>query len=216
VTAAESPKRLDPQSRQWLRELSAGAPGREAAVARLYQLLVRIARSEANRRWQRLGVLGPELDDLAHQAASDALLSILDRLSDFRGDSRFTTWAYKFVMFEVSAKLARHFWQQPVARLAEADWDRLPAAFGVDPQAHSQARALVGAVREAVENDLTSYQRQVFVAIVLAGMPLDALAVELGTNRNALYKVMFDARRKLRSSLVARGYLEPESSEAPS
>ena len=118
--------RLDPDSAGWLRMLAGTGPAREAALARLHEMLVQIARGEVGRRAPRLQLTGPELDDLAYQAAADALIGITGKLRRFRGESRFTTWAYKFVIFEVSAKIGRHFWRHPDVRLDAEDWDRLP------------------------------------------------------------------------------------------
>ena len=129
------------------------------------------------------------------------------KLGQFRGESRFTTWACKFVILEVSAKLGRHFWRHPAVPLDAEDWDRLPGRFGFDPAQEAEWRDLLAAVRRAVDDELTPRQRQVFVAIVLNDVPLDALALELASNRNAIYKMLFDARRKLRAALAANGYL---------
>jgi len=153
-------------------------------------------------------ISGPELDDLAYQAAADALVAILSKLGQFRGESRFTTWAYKFVIFEVSAKIGRHFWRQPAVPFDAEDWDRLPARFGVDPAHMAEWGALFAALRRAVDTELTSRQREIFVAIVLNEVPLDSLVIHLGSSRNAIYKMLFDARRKLRAALVANGYLD--------
>jgi len=171
-------------------------------------LLVRIAQGEAARRGPRLRITGPELDDLAYQAAADALVAIIGKLGQFRGESRFTTWAYKFVIFEVSAKIGRHFWRHPAVPMDAEDWDRLPAWFGVDPAHQAEWGDLFAALRRAVDTELTPRQREIFVAIVLNGVPLDTLALSLGSNRNAIYKVLFDARRKLRAALAANGYLD--------
>jgi RNA polymerase sigma-70 factor (ECF subfamily) len=206
-------RELDAESAEWLRDLGDAGPepkqrlAREQAVARLHELLLRIARSELSRRAGQHPITGPELDDLAHQAAADALLAITAKLERFRGESRFTTWAYKFVILEVSAKLGRHFWQRPTVALEAEDWDRLPERFGMGPAEHVQWQGLIDALCRAIEEELTGRQRQVFVAIVLNGVPLDALVVQLGSNRNAIYKTMFDARRKLRAALAANGYL---------
>ena len=200
--------RIDPESAEWVATLTAGGAEQEAALARLHELLVRIARSETRRRSRRLRVAGPEMDDLAHQAAADAFVAIIAKLGQFRGESRFTTWAYKFVIFEVSAKVGRHYWRQPVVAMAAEDWDKLPDRFGLEPARQAEWQDLAAAVRRAVEEELTERQRQVFVALVLNGVPLDALAAELGSTRNAIYKTMFDARRKLRAALAANGYLD--------
>src|SRR6478752_6464366 len=203
VTAAG----LDPESAWWLGVLAETGPRREAALARLHELLVRVARAEAARRGPRVRITGPELDDLACQAAADALIAITGKLGQFRGESRFTTWACKFAIFEVSAKIGRHFWRHPVVPLDAEDWDRLPARFGFDPAQEAEWRDLLAALRRAVDEELTARQRRIFVAIVLNGVPLDALVVELATNRNAIYKTLFDARRKLRAALAANGYI---------
>lgn len=205
-----SGRELDPDSAQWLSALRSTGPARELALAQLHTLLLRVARSELHRREGRHPVTGPELDDLAHQAADDALMAITAKLGQFRGESRFTTWAYKFVIFEVSAKIGRHFWRQPRVPMEAADWERLPDRFGLDPARESEWRDLARALRQAVEEELTEHQRRVFIAIAVNGVPLDALVAELGSSRNAIYKTMFDARRKLRACLVANGYL-PEN-----
>ena len=206
--------RLDADSAAWLRALAGTGPPRDAALARLHAMLVRIARREAARRGLQLPFSGPELDDLADQAAADALPAITAKLGQFRGDSRFTTWAYKFVIFEVSEKIGRHFWRHPAVSRDAEDWDRLPARIGVDPAQEAEARDLLAALRRAVDEQLTPRQRQVFVSLVLHGVPLDALVIELGSSRGAIYKTMFDARRKLRAALAANGYLDDDPDRA--
>lgn len=200
---------MDSESVAWICSLRADGTLKDAAVARLHALLLRIARAEVHRRSGHLPLSGVELDDLAHQAAADALVAIVAKLDQFRGESRFTTWAYRFVILEVSSKIGRHFWRTPPTTIAAEDWDRLPDRFGLAPDTESEWRDLLEALRRAVVKTLTARQRRVFVALFLDGVPLDALAEKLGTNRNAIYKVMFDARRKLRAELVANGYLEP-------
>jgi RNA polymerase sigma-70 factor, ECF subfamily len=201
---------LDPESAEWVRSLSSDASGQDAALGRLHAMLVRAALAESHRRSSQLAISGPELEDLAHQAAADALVAILSKIEQFRGDSRFTTWAYKFVILEVSTKFGRHFWQRRDVKMEGDDWDRLPDRFGFAPEPASERRELIGALRQAVDSTLTDHQRRVFVAIVLEGVPLDVLVEELGSNRNAIYKTMFDARRKLRGFLVANRYLEDD------
>jgi len=166
-----------------------------------------VARGEVSRRRATIGVEGPELDDLAHQAVADAVIAIIAKIRRFRGESRFTTWAYKFVVLEVSNKIGRHFWRRRTWPMEQEEWDRLPDRFGVRPADQAEGRDLVAAVRRAVDEELTEHQRAVFVALVLGDVPVDALAIKLDTTRNALYKTLFDARRKLRANLVANGYL---------
>lgn len=198
----------DAETERWMARLRATGRERDDAIADLHALLLPVARAEARRRASQLRVAGPELDDIAHHAVADAVLSVAGKIDTFRGESRFTTWAYKFVIFEVAAKVSRHFWRRPQVALDDDQWERLPARLGTEPVTHTEARHLLAAVRAAVENELTTHQRRIFLALVVEGRPLDVLAAELGSNRNAIYKTMFDARRKVRAALVADGYLD--------
>jgi RNA polymerase sigma-70 factor (ECF subfamily) len=114
---------------------------------------------------------------------------------------------------EVSSKLGRHYWRRPPVALDAAQWERLPDRFGLDPERHAEAAAVLAEVRRVVEEEMTDHQRRVFTAIVVDGIPLDALAAKLGLRRNALYKVVFDARRKIRRALAANGYLDEPGME---
>jgi RNA polymerase sigma-70 factor (ECF subfamily) len=203
---------LDEESAGWLRRLATDdAAERAAAERELHGRLVRIALAQVRRRSATTPVTGPELDDIAHQAAGDAMLAILAKLADFRGESRFLTWAYRFVILEVSSKLGRHYWRNPPAVLDAEQWERLPDRFGIAPEQHAAAAALLAEVRRVVDEELTAHQRRIFVAIVVDAIPLDALSARLGLPRNAIYKVIFDARRKIRSQLVTKGYIDEPS-----
>ena len=114
-----------------------------------------------------------EFDDIAHQAAADAMVAIIAKVTQFRGESRFTTWAYKFVIFEVSTKIGRHFWRHRTVAMDAEDWSQLPDRFGLDPAHDSEWRELVESLHRAVDEVLTDRQRQIFVAIVLNAVPLD-------------------------------------------
>ncbi len=206
---------LDPDSAAWVEGLTSKGPVHEETVVRLHDLLLRVARSEARRRRGQLSIGGPELDDLAHQAAADAVLAVVAKVGQFRGDSRFTTWACKFAIYQVSTKIGRHFWQRPTAMIDGEDWDRLPDRFGLDPAHAAEWRDVLAALRRAVEVELSDHQRRIFVAIVVNGVPLDALVAELGSSRGAIYKALFDARRKLRAALVTHGYLYDDRSRRP-
>jgi RNA polymerase sigma-70 factor (ECF subfamily) len=214
-TVGHRPPPVDLESVEWVRRLRQTGATQAAALKQLHGELLRIALAEMRRRSPRTRIAGAELDDLAHQAAADAMLAITKKLDQFRYESRFTTWAYRFVILEVSNKLGRHFWRGPDISIDEEQWERLPGAFGLDPERQAEWQQLIVALRAAIDQTLTPHQRRLFVAIVLNGVPLDALVVELGTNRNAIYKTLFDARRKLRNSLVAHGHMDaaPEGSQ---
>ena len=203
---ARAARSLNGASRQWVEQLRVGHPRRDETVASLHDALRRVAFYElSRRRYQLRSVSGPEFEDLAQQAAGDALITILGRLDEFRGLSRFTTWAYKFVVFEVSAKVARHAWRRQPPSVEALPWDELPDPLARRPEDSLEQRAQLDALSRAI-GELTDRQRKVFVAIALNDVPIDVLAAKLGTNRNALYKNLFDARRRLRARMAAAGY----------
>jgi RNA polymerase sigma-70 factor (ECF subfamily) len=111
--------------------------------------------------------------------------------------------------------MGRHFWQRPTAVMGEEDWDRLPDRFGLDPARAAEWHDVFVALRCAVDEELTDHQRRIFVAIVVNGVALEALVAELGSNRNAIYKALFEARRKLRAALVTHGYLDDDRPRRP-
>jgi RNA polymerase sigma-70 factor (ECF subfamily) len=174
---------------------------REAAMAELHALLLRAAHHELRRRRDQLPhVPAGELDDLATQAADDALAAILAKLHTFRGASRFTTWAYKFALLEAGVKARRRAWQGREVALEDESWRRLADPAPSAQQAVEEAE-LLRAIAAAMEAELTPHQRQVFSALALDGVPIDVLAERLGSARGALYKTLHDARRKLRVAL---------------
>jgi RNA polymerase sigma-70 factor, ECF subfamily len=201
---------LDAESREWIASLKATGASRDDALARLHALLLRAARFEVARRRPTLPhVRGDDLDDIANQAADDALMSVLRRLDDFRGASRFTTWAYKFALLEAAVKLRKRAWQGRELPLEPESWT-LFASAGLEPDAEAEQNALLHAVEQGIEDVLTPHQRRVLVALALNGVPIDVLAERLDTNRNALYKTLHDARQKLRRHLDECG-LAPDT-----
>jgi RNA polymerase sigma-70 factor (ECF subfamily) len=192
--------------RHWCDGLRPGCDRHDETVAELRELLLRVARRELGRRRHQLGqVGGPELEDIAEQSANDAALKVISKLDEFRRASRFTTWAIKFAIFEVSAQVARHDWSKRPSHV-EAPWDAIPDSCTPGPQQRAEEREVLATLSRAIQEQLTERQRRVFVAVALNEIPLDVLAVELDTNRNAIYKNLFDARRKLRSALAGAGH----------
>jgi RNA polymerase sigma-70 factor (ECF subfamily) len=192
---------LDPESREWLGSLRASGARRDEAIARLHGLLLRAARFEVARRRPGLPHLrGDDLDDVANLAADDALVSVLARLDDFRGASRFTTWVYKFALYEAAVKLRKRSWQGREVPLEPETWG-LFASAGLEPDAEVEQSELLSTLQDAIEEVLTPHQRRVLVALALNGVPIDVLAERLSTTRGALYKALHDARRKLRKHL---------------
>jgi RNA polymerase sigma-70 factor (ECF subfamily) len=197
-----------PAFEDWHLGLHAHGARREEAVAHLHALLLRAARFEVFRRRGTLPQLSTaELDELAQDAADDAAVSVLRRLDDFRGESSFRTWAYKFALLEASVKVRRRAWRDREVTVEPESWENVPYA-GPGPDIDAESAALLAVVRDGIAAALTPRQRQVLVAVVLEGVPIDVLAERLGSNRNALYKTLHDARRRLRSYVADAGYLE--------
>jgi len=196
---------LDAESRDWLQSLRAKDATGQEAIARLHALLLRAARFEVARRRPTLPHLrGDEPEDIATEAADDALMSVLRRLDDFRGASRFTTWAYKFALLEAAVKLRKRAWQGREVPLEPEGWGAFSSA-GLEPDAEAEQGELLETLQSAIAEVLTPHQRRVLVALALNGVPIDVLAERLNTNRGALYKTLHDARRKLRTHLQERG-----------
>ena len=196
----------------WLHELEATGEEQTAAIEDLRSYLWRAALYSLNQRAHGLTHLTPtQIEQLAEDCAQDALLAILKQLREFRGDSRFTTWAYRFAVNMALTAARRESWKQVSLDylIDEPDtpqwptWDERPE---LDP-AHVALRAEVWtAMREVIAHDLTDRQRQVLKAIVFDETPMDEIVRRLGSNRNAIYKLLHDSRRKLKERLEARGF----------
>jgi RNA polymerase sigma-70 factor (ECF subfamily) len=199
-------RHLDAESLGWVEALVDTGPRREEAIERLHALLLRAARFEVARRRRSDGAGRPgDLDDLATQAADDALMAILRKLHTYRGDSRFTTWAYKFALLEAAVKVRRRAWQGREVPLESDGWAKL-ADHRSSPAGDAEAAELIGAVGRAIADALTPHQRAVLIAITINDVPIDVLAERLSTTRGALYKTLHDARKKLRARLAADGH----------
>jgi RNA polymerase sigma-70 factor (ECF subfamily) len=199
---------LDDSSREWLRELRSDGAKYDRAVERLHAVLLRGARFEVARRRATVPHLrGDDLDDIATEAADDALVSVLARLDDFRGASRFTTWAYKFALLEAAVKVRKRAWQGREIPLEPEAWTVFSTNM-LGPDAAAEQQELLQAVRTAIETALTPHQRRILLALAVNGVPIDVLADRLGTTRGALYKTLHDARQKLRQELRERGLEE--------
>jgi RNA polymerase sigma-70 factor, ECF subfamily len=212
-TAAAVPAQ---DSQGWIERLQGSGADRDAALVELHALLLRAARFEVNRRRATSPHLrGSDYDDLAQQSADDALVAILRKLGDFRGDSRFTTWAYKFALYEAAANVRKRAWQGREIPLKAETWPLI-----VDDHQHSAQQSIetsdvLAVLGEAIDLELSPHQREVLVAITLNGVPIDVLAERLNTTRGALYKTLHDARQKLRAALLARG-MGVDGDEEPS
>jgi RNA polymerase sigma-70 factor, ECF subfamily len=180
---------------------------REDATAELHALLLRAARFEVGRRAAELThVRGEDRDDLALQAADDAFVAVMRKLPEFRGESRFSTWAYKFALYEAALRVRRRAWQHREVVLDAEQWLRVGDPAAAAPEAAYERAELLGAIHTLIAEILSTRQREVLVALTLQGVPIDVLAERLGTTRGALYKTLHDARRKLRAALADAGH----------
>ena len=199
------PAGADAESRRWVACLRSAGPEREDAIRELHSLLLRAARFEVNRRRAAMPFLrGDDWDDLAQQSAADALIALLGKLDDYRGESRFTTWAYKFALLEAAVRLRRRSWQGREIPHDTESWLQI-ADPQPTPDDDAATAELMRAVRAAIEDELTPHQRAVLIALAVDGVPIDVLAERRNATRGALYKMLHDARRKLRKALERRG-----------
>lgn len=203
---AHAPMAATDDSDLWLRRLRANGPKRDAALMELHALLLRAARFEVARRQAgSMHLRGGDQDDLAQQSADDALVALLRKLDSFRGDSRFTTWAYKFALYEAATKVRRQAWQGREIPLGEDAWPLIADDRRRTPEQGAETAELFAVLREAIKDELTPHQREVLIAIALNDVPIDVLAERLNTTRGALYKTVHDSRQKLRAVLAANG-----------
>jgi RNA polymerase sigma-70 factor (ECF subfamily) len=208
-SAAMRARGSDDASRAWVAALRATGPARERAVGELHALMLRAARFELQRRRALLRDLSAtDLEDLAQQSASDAVVAVLSKLDRYAGQSRFTTWAYKFALLEAGSKARRRSWQGRELPLLD-DGLRHLADATAGPGATAGTAQLLRALAHAIVTGLTPHQRDVLVALTLQDVPVDVLAERLGTTRGAVYKTLHDARCRLRRALAEQG-LDPD------
>ena len=194
----------DGSNQVWPELLLTDGPARDDAVRRLHALMTKAAHHQVAYMSPDLPVIGGvRVDEIVKQAADEATVAALGKLASFEGRSRFTTWAYKFGILYASNEVRRNMW-----RHREVNLDNLPEFAGAftSPEQHVEHLEFARAVETAIETVLTPHQRKVAVALLVEGVPIDVLAERMGTNRNALYKTVFEARARLRAHLTAAGY----------
>jgi RNA polymerase sigma-70 factor (ECF subfamily) len=200
-------RHLDPESRAWLDALDSDGVRQDEAIRRLHALLLREARFEVRRRTMSLRhPSGRDLDDLALQTADDAVVAILGKLGQFRGDSLFTTWARHFAQREAPAKIRRRVGRNrdlPIEMDRERSW--MWHAPGQSAHEQTVAGDTARRLTHLIATELTTRQRDVLVAMVFEGVTTEELASRLHSTPGALYKTLHDARRKLRAALGEGG-----------
>lgn len=198
---------LGTDDQRWVDGLADGAIDHERTCRDLYAILLRAAKVEVAQRCNARYLSGADLDDIACQAASDALLLIIRKAHEFRGESRFTTWATRFVGFEVRAKLRQHTTRHRTIGLAPEHEAQLVEA-DADPAVRAEVHELAEAIRAVVNGRFSARQRTVFLALLMCDVTPARLGLQLGLNANAIYQIAFRARRCLRAQLCADGLLD--------
>ena len=201
-------------NQEWLDELRSSGPVQEAALADLRDLLLRAALYYFSKNLGDFrGMNREEILQRAEDCAQDALIAVINRLSDFRGDSKFTTWAYKFAINRAMVTARHERWKSvSLDELAASDeinfLERLmqDKSDGAAPERSAIQTEVQKIIQDVIEHDLTEKQRQVFVLVSIHGVPLDEVVQYMGTNRNAVYKLLHESRRKLKDGLMTHGF----------
>ena len=200
-------------NQEWLHDLKASGVLQEAAIADLRDLLLRAALYFFSRNLGDFrGLSQEEITQRAEDCAQDALIAVMNHLSDFRGDSKFSTWAYKFAINMAMMAARRERWKGvSLDELASSDeshffdWVLQDKSDGTAPEQSVMQTEVQKIIQEVIERDLTEKQRRVLFMMVFNDVPMDEVVRHLGANRNAIYKMLHDARRKLKSGLQAHG-----------
>lgn len=216
VRARYNPYRLNAKSsrsnEEWLSALKSSGAEQAAAISDLRAYALRAALYSLRRNRGSLRSLGStEINQLAEDCAQEAVLAILRHLDEFRGESRFTTWAYSFAVNTALVAARRERWKRvPLDTVLDSpdlgEWTAGEGRTSGDPQRATLEKEVLAVVREAIDHQLTNRQRQALKAVIFEGVPLDELVRHWGSNRNAVYKLLHDARRKLKAHLAERGF----------
>lgn len=195
---------------EWLAALSAGGQIQERAFGELRLLLRRAILNFLSRK-KSLTVYFVDCEDLAEDCAQESACAIQSKLDQFRGDSQFTTWAYAIAIRVALSELRRRRWR--TAAIEEARLGDAMPQWPIDnpgPERTLEQQQAWSLLRELIETSLTPLQRKALIAHAFQEMPLDLVAEWLGTNRNSLYKLIHDARKRLKAALRARGVTHGE------
>lgn len=202
---------MERTNEQWLQDLQSPGPAQESALAELRQRILK-GLPYALSGWLQSD--DPHFDALAEEVAQDTLLRVLDHLHTFEGRSKFTTWVHKIAVRVALTELRRKRWQNySLEEMAEDEMgmsqDKWLADTSTDPERLVEGNDLMARLNRVMMEELTEKQRQAMNAIALKGVPIEEVARRMGTNRNALYKLMHDTRLKLKLRLAQEG-LTPE------
>jgi RNA polymerase sigma-70 factor (ECF subfamily) len=192
---------------QWISDLSSDGEAREAALDDLHTIILR-GLPFALSRW--LSPANPLFEPLTEEVAQETLLRVLDQLHTFEGRSMFTTWVHKIAIRIALTELRRKRWQD--SSLDEmVDNEDVPVSpriledTSATPEQSAERSDMLAHVRRVIDEELTERQRRAIIMLGMQGMPMEEAAKRLKTNRNALYKLLHDARLRLKQRLHAEG-----------
>ncbi|MBI4732381.1 MAG: sigma-70 family RNA polymerase sigma factor [Chloroflexi bacterium] len=191
----------------WIHDLQTPGPEREAALSDLHATLLRVL-PRGLTRW--VSPNDPALEALVEDVIQETLLRVMDKLDTFEGRSQFTTWVYTVAVRIALTELRRERWKDiSLDEMTEADSKDLEPEFvsepGPGPEAVAQRNDALQRLNRILSEELTDKQRQALTAVGVKGIPLEEVARRMGTNRNALYKLMHDARLRLKHRLEHEG-----------
>jgi RNA polymerase sigma-70 factor, ECF subfamily len=198
----------DRTNEQWLADLR--GPEQPQAISDLRELLLRGLRAALSNRIHR------DLDHIIEDFVQDGMIKIMDNLDTFRGESRFTTWAQKIAVNSAFTELRRRRWQDLSLQemIEDQEGNEFTPAILTDPNAtpeeQSTRRAMLEFVQKMIDEELTERQRQALNAVIFNEIPMDEVARRMNTNRNALYKLLFDARQNLQRKMTENGFTPQE------
>lgn len=194
-------------NQRWIHDLSTPGATREAALEDLHNTLRRVL-PRALTRW--LSPDNPALETLAEDVTQESLLRVMDKLDTFEGRSQFTTWVYKIAVRIALTELRRERWKDiSLDEMTESTGSEQEPGFvssaNLGPESASEQSDSLQHLHRILSEELTGKQRQALMAVGVQGIPLEEVARRMGTNRNALYKLMHDARLRLKSRLEQEG-----------
>lgn len=192
---------------EWVDALRKAGPDQEAALSDLHAIILAGLPYALSKY---LSSDNPNFEPLAEQTAQETLLRVLDKLETFEGRSHFTTWVHKIAIRIALTELRRKRWENvSLEGLMEDEEHYTPSSFLADskpgPEAIVEGTDLMLRIQRMMKEELSDKQRQAMMAISVKGMPIEEVARRMGTNRNALYKLMHDGRLRLKNRLAREG-----------
>lgn len=197
---------------EWLRELRAKGQEQEEALADLHAIILN-GLPYALSKW--LSPSDPHFTPFTEEVAQDTVLRVLDKMDTFEGRSQFTTWVHKIAVRIALTELRRQRWKD-VSLDGMIDSEEgfykpsLMADPSPSPEANTEQQDMLARVQRLIMEELTDKQRQAMIALNIKGMPIEEVARQMNMNRNALYKLMHDARVRLKRRMALEG-LSPEA-----